>query len=159
MSSALTFFLASALSRCVTLSSREHYLSAVDVKSGQNPKCQPVGGNPAYPSNRRHQSGRSDPKKCQHRKCRETGLTQRKPGSTERRSIGFNLRCIAATELGIEPCCDREVRTGHQQLLGRSPGLLKLASLLTSDHDIRQAKSGVSRMIGLEGGDRLLGSP
>ena len=86
-------------------------------------------------------------------------LPQRKPGSAKRCGIGFNLCRIAATELGPEPCSDREIRTGHQQLLCGLSGLLGLACLLKDDHEIGQAKSGISRMIRLKGRDRLFRSP
>ena len=84
--------------------------------------------------------------------------THRKPGGAKGRGIGFNLCRIAATELGLEPSGDREIRAGRQKLLGSSPGFLRLAGLLIGDHDIGKAKSGASGMIRLKGRNRLFGS-
>ena len=84
--------------------------------------------------------------------------TRRKPGGAKSRGIGFDLRSIAATELCLEPCGDREIRAGRQQLLGSSSGFLGSADLLIDDHYIGKAKSGVSGVICLKGRDRLLGS-
>src|SRR5258705_6692471 len=85
--------------------------------------------------------------------------TWREPGGAKGHGIGFNLRHITATELGLEPCGNREIRASHQKLFCGSSGLLWLVRLLIDDHDIGKAKSGISGMIRLKGRNRLFGSP
>ena len=84
--------------------------------------------------------------------------TRRHSSGAESRGIGFNLRGIAVTELGLEPCGNREIRTGYQKLFGSSPGFLGSAGLLIGNHDIGKAKSGITGVIRLKGLNRLFGS-
>src|SRR5664279_1148327 len=84
--------------------------------------------------------------------------TRRQSGGAKSSGIGFNLRRVAATELGLEPCGDREIRAGRQKLFGSSPGFLESAGLLIDDHDIGKAKSGITGVIRLKGLNRLFGS-
>ena len=50
--------------------------------------------------------------------------TWREPGDAKGRGIGFNLRHITATELGLEPFGNGEIRAGYQELFCGSSGLL-----------------------------------
>src|SRR5882724_5305712 len=84
--------------------------------------------------------------------------TRRKSGGAKRCGIGLNLRRVAATELGLEPCGDREIRAACHQLFGSSSGLFGFAGLLIGDHDIGKTKSGVSGVIRLKRRNRLIGS-
>jgi hypothetical protein len=53
-------------------------------------------------------------------------------GGAKGRGFGLNACSVAANEVSPEPRRDREIRAGHEQLLGRSFGLLSLAGFLTT---------------------------
>jgi hypothetical protein len=59
--------------------------------------------------------------------------TWREPGGAKGRGIGFNLRHITATELGLEPFGNGEIRAGYQELFCGSSGLLWLIRQLVDD--------------------------
>jgi hypothetical protein len=86
-------------------------------------------------------------------------LIHGKSGGAEGGRVGFDPRGVAANELGFAPAGDCELRSRRHQARGRSLRFLGLALFVVGNRDIGESEAGISRVIGLEGRDCVIGSP
>jgi hypothetical protein len=81
----------------------------------------------------------------------------RKSSRMERLYFAHKLGGIAV-KLGIRPGGNREAVASSHKSVRRLPRLFQPTALLISDDEVGKTKPGIAGVIGLEGGDGVLGS-